>query len=98
MATMSAWKLDSIYRYILFFLLWSVFEGIGAAARTDESHQISSWSEQRGGVIPFRSGCLECVALSKVNCVSTVCFRDAMLQHPEAVLGPFVSGTQKVTS
>lgn len=65
------------------------FEGIGDAASTDESHQISSWSEQSGGVIPFRSGCSACVALSKVNCVSTVCFFDAMLQHPEAILGPF---------
>lgn len=89
-----------LYIQILYFFYfeWSVFEGIGDAASTDESHQISSWSEQSGGVIPFRSGCLARVALSKVNCVSTVCFCDAMLQHPEAILGPFVSGTQKVTS
>lgn len=26
------------------------------AASVDQSHQSTSWSEQRGGVIPFRSG------------------------------------------
>lgn len=80
------------------------FEGIRDAASIDESHQITSWSEQSGGVIPFRSGCLKRVALSAVGRVSNVCFCDAelcfhlMLQHPEAILGPFVSGTQKVTN
>lgn len=38
---------------------WCVFEGIGDAACIDESHQITSWSVQSGGVIPFRNGCLK---------------------------------------
>lgn len=75
--------------YIQIFYIFFTFHGIEDTASTDESHQNSSWSEQRWGVIPFRSGRVECVALSKVSCVSNGCICDAMLQHPEANSGAF---------
>lgn len=63
-------------------------EEIRDASRTDESHQISSWSEQSGGVITLRNGYEGCCSFQEVNWVSNVCFCDAMLQHSEAILCP----------
>lgn len=66
-----------------------------ATTSTDESHQITSRSEQNGGVILLRSGHSKCVALLKVSHVTKVCFCDAklcfhsMLQHPKAILRVF---------
>lgn len=42
-------------------------EEIRDASRTDESHQISSWSEQSGGVITLRNGYEGCCSFQEVN-------------------------------
>lgn len=56
-----------IYRNYIFFTLNGLCEEIRDASRTDESHQISSWSEQSGGVITLRNGYEGCCSFQEVN-------------------------------
>lgn len=57
------------YIYIFFFYFEWILEGFGDAASIDESHQITSWSEQSTGVMSFRRVCIP------------MCFQRGLLQH-----------------